>query len=75
MKAGCYNELQAVSSGRLVQMLKFDLRDYALRALILVAGGVAALLLALKGQGQALPALAVGGTLGAFAMRSGASEE
>ncbi len=56
-------------------MLKFDLRDYALRALILVAGGVAALLLALKGQGQALPALAVGGTLGAFVMRSGASEE
>ena len=56
-------------------MVKLDRRDYALRALILVAGGVAALLLTLKGQGQALPALAVGGTLGAFVMRSGAGEE
>lgn len=55
--------------------MKFDLRDYALRALILVAGSVAALLLALKGQAQALPALAVGGTLGVFVMRLGASEE
>lgn len=72
---GCYNEPQAVSSGRLVHMVKLDRRDYALRALILVAGGVAALLLTLKGQGQALPALAVGGTLGAFVMRSGAGEE
>jgi hypothetical protein len=44
--------------------------------LILVAGGLAALLLALKGQGQALPALAVGGTVGAFVMaRFGASEQ
>jgi hypothetical protein len=55
-------------------MNKFDLQDFALRALILVAGGVAAALLTLKGQGQALPALAVGGMLGAFVMRSGASE-
>jgi hypothetical protein len=44
--------------------------------LILVAGGLAALLLALKGQGQTLPALAVGGTVGAFVMaRFGASEQ
>ena len=50
--------------------------DFALRALIVFAGGIAALLLALKGQGQALPALAVGGTLGAFMMaRFGHSEE
>ncbi|HEY2323860.1 MAG TPA: hypothetical protein VGJ82_13470 [Thermoanaerobaculia bacterium] len=55
-------------------MGKFDLRDFALRALILVAGGVAAALLALKGQGQSLPALAVGGMLGAFLMRTGTSE-
>ncbi len=56
-------------------MQSFDFRDYALRALILVAGGVAALLLALRGQMEALPALAVGGTLGAFVMRSGTTEE
>ncbi len=55
-------------------MGKFDLRDFALRALILVAGGVAAALLALKGQAQSLPALAVGGMLGAFLMRAGTSE-
>jgi hypothetical protein len=48
--------------------MKFDLRDIALRTLIFVAGGLAALVLALKGQGQALPALAVGGTLGACMM-------
>src|SRR5258708_23874934 len=48
--------------------MKLDLQDIALRTLILVAGGLAALLLALKGQGQALPALAVGGTLGACVM-------
>jgi hypothetical protein len=36
---------------------------------------VAAILLALKGEGQALPALAVGGTIGAFLSRLGASRE
>jgi len=55
-------------------MHNFDLQDFALRALILIAGGVAAALLALKGQAQSLPALAVGGMLGAFLMRSGTSE-
>ncbi|HEY2830248.1 MAG TPA: hypothetical protein VGJ88_09045 [Thermoanaerobaculia bacterium] len=55
-------------------MNKFDLQDFALRALILVAGGIAAALLALKGQAQSLPALAVGGMLGAFLMRTGTSE-
>jgi hypothetical protein len=48
--------------------MKLDLRDVALRTLILIAGGLAAVLLALKGQGQTLPALAVGGTLGACLM-------
>ena len=48
--------------------MRFDLRDVALRTLILIAGGVAAVLLALKGQGQTLPALAIGGTLGACMM-------
>ena len=46
--------------------MNHDYRDFALRALILVAGGLSALLLALKGHGEALPAVAVGGALGAF---------
>jgi hypothetical protein len=49
-----------------VQIMKLDSRDYALRALFLTAGGVAALLLALKGYGTALPAVALGGAIGAF---------
>lgn len=44
---------------------KLDLRDLALRALIVVAGVLAAVVLALKGHGAALPALAAGGMLGA----------
>ena len=55
--------------------MRFNI-DFALRTLIVLAGGVAALLLSLKGQGQALPALAVGATLGACMMaRFGPSEE
>ncbi|HUP61760.1 MAG TPA: hypothetical protein VNA69_15215 [Thermoanaerobaculia bacterium] len=46
--------------------MNLDLRDFALRALILLAGGIAAFLLAREGYGQALPAVAVGGALGAF---------
>ena len=46
--------------------MKYDYRDFALRAVFLAAGGVAALLLALKGYGAALPAVALGGALGAF---------
>ena len=46
--------------------MRYDFRDYALRALFLTAGGVAALLLAFKGYGVALPAVAIGGALGAF---------
>jgi hypothetical protein len=50
--------------------MKPDLRDYAIRTLFLVAGGVAAALLALKGYGAALPAVALGGAIGAiFAAR------
>jgi hypothetical protein len=48
---------------------RFDLRDLALRALILLAGGISAVLLMMKGQAQVLPALAIGATLGAFMMR------
>jgi hypothetical protein len=56
--------------------MRFDLQDVALRTLIVVAGGLAAVLLVLKGQGQALPALAVGGTLGACVMaRFGPTEQ
>ena len=46
--------------------MRYDLQDFILRALILLAGGLAATLLAIKGYGQALPAVAVGGALGAF---------
>jgi len=46
--------------------MRYDRLDIALRTLILIAGGVAALLLAREGYGQALPAVAVGGALGAF---------
>lgn len=46
--------------------MRYDLLDLALRTLILLAGGLAATLLALKGYGQALPAVAIGGALGAF---------
>ncbi len=56
--------------------MKYDYRDLALRVLFLTAGGVAALLLALKGYGTALPAVALGGALGAFiASRGQTSEE
>jgi hypothetical protein len=54
------------SSNLPVPAMRYDYRDFALRALFLTAGGVAALLLALKGYGTALPAIAVGGALGAF---------
>lgn len=55
---------------------RIDLQDLALRGLFLIAGGLAAVLLALKGHGEAIPALAVGGTLGAFFMaRLSATEE
>lgn len=49
--------------------------DLALRALILVAGVLAAVVLSLKGQGAALPALAAGGILGACATRFATSSE
>lgn len=55
-------------------MHNYDLQDLALRVLILLAGSVAAVLLALKGQIESLPALAAGGILGAFLMRTGTSE-
>lgn len=58
--------------------MNYDLRDFALRALILVAGGLAAVLLAFKGYGSALPGVAIGGALGAFfvaRMQQAASEE
>ncbi len=49
-------------------MRKFDLQDLALRVLIVLAGSIAALIFILKGQGTALPALAIGGSAGAWAM-------
>ena len=44
-------------------------KDFALRVLILVAGGLSAILLVLKGHALALPALAIGATLGVSLMR------
>jgi len=41
-------------------------KDLLLRVLILVAGSLSAVLLALQGHGMALPAVAAGGALGAF---------
>ena len=49
-------------------MKKLDLHDLALRAAIVVAGTVAALLLSLKGHTEAVPALALGATLGTLVM-------
>ncbi|HSP13703.1 MAG TPA: hypothetical protein VLV78_03000 [Thermoanaerobaculia bacterium] len=48
---------------------RIDLQDLALRGLILLAGAISAVLFIMKGQAHALPALAAGATLGAFAMR------
>ena len=57
-------------------MKNLDIQDFALRALVVLAGGVAAALFILKGQASALPALAVGATLGVCAMmRYGPSAE
>jgi hypothetical protein len=57
-------------------MQRVDLQNLALRTLIVVAGALAAALFILKGQGSALPALALGATLGVCAMaRYGTSAE
>jgi len=57
-------------------MKNFDFQGFALRTLIVLAGGVAAALFILKGQSSALPALALGATLGVCAMtRYGPSAE
>ena len=57
-------------------MRNFDFQDFTLRALIVLAGVVAATLFILKGQSSALPALALGATLGVCAMaRYGPSAE
>lgn len=47
--------------------MKLDLTDLAIRLLFVLAGLVAAVILAMKGYGVALPALAIGGTIGAYA--------
>lgn len=56
--------------------MRSNLQDYALRTLFVVAGVLAAVLLVLKGQAQAVPALAIGAMLGTAAVsRFGASQE
>jgi hypothetical protein len=53
-----------------------DFRDWALRALIVACGAVAAALLVMRGQAQAIAPLALGAMLGAAMMsRVGPSEE
>jgi len=57
-------------------MKNFDFQEFALRTLVVLAGGVAAALFILKGQTSALPALALGATLGVCVMtRYGHSAE
>lgn len=57
-------------------MKELDLKDWALRVLIVVCGGLAAALLVMRGQAQALAPLALGATLGAaMVTRTGPSEE
>jgi hypothetical protein len=48
--------------------MKLDWQDLALRMLLVAAGGVAAVLLVLTGHGLAVPALAIGATLGTLVM-------
>jgi hypothetical protein len=56
-------------------MKNLDWQDVAIRTVMVVAGCVAAALLVLKGQTQAVPALAIGAALGSVAMgRFGATE-
>ena len=56
--------------------MKHDFQDFALRVLILVAGSVSAVLLTLQGHKEAVPALAIGATVGEFFMtRFGPTEE
>lgn len=50
-------------------------QEIALRVVILAAGGIAAVVLAMKGHGPALPALAAGGMLGAYLTRLTTSAE
>jgi hypothetical protein len=53
----------------------FSWQDLMLRILIIVSGVVAAAIFVLRGEGEALPALAVGGMLGAFLVMRFESEE
>jgi hypothetical protein len=47
---------------------KFDLRDVLMRVLLVAAGVIAAALFVRQGQAHALPALAIGATIGVFCM-------
>ena len=50
-------------------------QDFAIRAAILVSGAVAAVLFVIQGEGEALPALAIGSMLGACLVGVGESED
>ena len=47
----------------------YDWQDVATRALFVLAGLIAGILLAMKGEFAALPGLALGGLLGAWLIR------
>jgi len=52
-----------------------NFQDIAIRAAILMSGVVAAILFVMRGEGDALPALAVGSMLGACLVGAGESED
>ncbi len=54
---------------------RFVWQDVTLRVLIIVSGGIAAALFVLRGEGEFLPALAIGGMLGAILVTRSESEE
>jgi uncharacterized membrane protein YfcA len=63
-------------SKRYLVVKNIDFRDWALRALVVACGAVAAALLVLRGQAQAIAPLALGAMLGAAMMSQiGPSEE
>jgi hypothetical protein len=47
-------------------MKQVDWRDNAIRTLLLASGALAAVLMTLKGNAPAVPALAIGAVLGTF---------
>ena len=68
MTAALLQSVPARSNRATHIMKNLQWQDVAIRAVMVAAGCVAAVLLVLKGQAPAVPALAIGATLGTFAM-------